>query len=325
MSPRATIGAMLRLSEIRAVQASVDEDWRSPVADAAAAEWTLPPGAARWWRSSATHVFVVPGPPRRYLRFAPTGSPAAVRLHVGAGLAAAFPAGADLIVSSPVPTASGTRTPTVDTPVGPMVAMLVEEAAGESLDADSLTREQAHRWGAALAGFHEVAPSVDAERRPLDTAEPGLSVALTDIEARLAALDPRTHRRVTVHGDFELDNLRFDGNRVSVFDLDETHSGWAAEDVALATRELRGEEGAPPRPRLFDAFLAGYRSVAPFSEAELDAVRLHAVAHSARRATDRETLDEGADPNDPDWQRDLHVAIAGANAWHRQAVLSRHP
>ncbi|CAM3313664.1 phosphotransferase enzyme family protein [Occultella aeris] len=313
---------MLRLSEIRAVHESVDEDWRSPVADAVAGAWMLPPGAARWWRSSATHVFVVPGPPRHYLRFAPAGSPAAARLRRGADLAAAFPVTTGLSVSAPVSTTSGARTPTIDTPAGPMVAMLVEDATGDAVVAESLTREQAHRWGAALACFHGAAPVVDAGRSRLDASDPELTTALADIEERLERLDPRVHRRVTLHGDFELDNLRLPEHGVTVFDLDETRAGWAAEDVALATRDLRGEEGAPALSHLFDAFVAGYRSSAPFSDAELDAVPLHALAHSARRASDSGTLDEGARATDPGWQRELHASITEANQWHRQAVLA---
>jgi Ser/Thr protein kinase RdoA (MazF antagonist) len=314
---------MLRLSEIRAVHEAVDDHWRSPVADAAAAAWALPAGAARWWRSSATHVFVVPGSPRRYLRFAPAGSPAAARLRRGADLAAVFPTTAGLGVCAPVPTTSGTRTQTLDTRAGPMVAMLVQEAVGEPVDAESLTREQAHRWGAALARFHGAAPAVDAERTRLDTSDPELATVLQDIEDRLEQLDPLVHRRVTVHGDFELDNLRFAEHGVSVYDLDEARAGWAAEDVALATRDLRGEEAAPPLPHLFDAFVDGYRSIAPFSDAELDAVSLHALAHSARRASERVMLDEGARPTDPEWQRELHTSITDANQWHRRAVLAR--
>lgn len=203
-----------------------------------------------------------------------------------------------------------------------MVAMLVDEASGDEADTESLTPELAHRWGAALARFHEAAPVIDARGRRLESSDPDLSVALMEIGQQLEALDARDHRRVTMHGDFELDNVRFTGDHVEAFDADETRAGWAAEDVALATRDLRGEAGSPALPGLFDAFVAGYRSIAPFSDAELDAVPLHAVAHSARWATDYAILDEGALPTDPEWQRDLHASITETNEWHRRALLT---
>jgi hypothetical protein len=62
--------AVLPLSEIVTLAATLDDAGRSPRADAVAAAWGLPAGAARFWRSSATHVFAVPG---AYLRFVPAG------------------------------------------------------------------------------------------------------------------------------------------------------------------------------------------------------------------------------------------------------------
>jgi Ser/Thr protein kinase RdoA (MazF antagonist) len=49
-----------------------------------------------------------------------------------------------------------------------------------------------------------------------------------------------------MHGDFELDNIRFTDDAVAVFDFDEVRPGWAADDIALATRALRGDEGGHP-------------------------------------------------------------------------------
>jgi Ser/Thr protein kinase RdoA (MazF antagonist) len=314
---------VLRLSEIRAVKDSVDEAWRSPVADAMAAVWRIPPGAALWWRSSATHVFVVPGASRRFLRFAPDDSGAATALRAGAALAATFPAADGLSLSRPLATPSGAWTATAATPAGPMVAMMVGEADGRTVEAESLTMRQARRWGAALARFHEAAPAPVTAAPVLTTSDPELAAAVARIRDRLGSLDPAVHRRVTLHGDFELDNLRFANGGVEAFDADETRPGWAAEDIALATRGLRGEEGDPPLPRLYDAFIAGYREIASLSQAELDAVSLHALAHSARRATGLSVLDEGAAPRDPEWQRDLHAAIAEAGSWHRENLL-RH-
>lgn len=287
---------MLRLSEIRRLKESVDDEYRSPVADAVAAAWGIPPGAARWWRSSATHVFVVPGAERRYLRFVPADSGAAARLRRGAELAAAFPEVDGLEICRPVPSASGSAVATRETAFGAMTGVLVAEAPGDALDAATLTLEQARRWGEALARFHRHAP-------------PG----------------PAPDGGVTIHGDFELDNLRFTQAAVAVFDVDETRPGSPADDIALATRALRGDEGAPAYPRLYAAFLDGYRSAAELSPEAAEAVAGHALRYSARRAADDSMLDEGGDPGDPPWQRELYADIRAANDWHARAVLAgRH-
>lgn len=317
---------MLRLSEIRRLKETVDASWRSPVADAVAAAWGLPAGAARWWRSSATHVFVIPGEPRRYLRFVPVGSDAATLLRRGTALAVAFPETAGLRVARPIGTPAGEWTPTAETELGPMVAALVGEAPGEELDPAELTTEQAHRWGAALARFHAVAPGVEARHpstapAPTSSADGELAQAAERVDARLAELGAESHPEVTMHGDFELDNLRFTDDAVAVFDLDGCGTGPAAADIALATRALSGDEGDEPKPELAAAFIAGYRSVAALSDSEVATIELYSLRNSARRARDASYLDEGGEPGAPEWQRELHDALVESNAWHRGTVL----
>lgn len=279
---------MMPLSEIRRMKDSVDADWRSPAADQLAQAWGLGPGSARWWRSSASHVFVVPGDPRRFLRFVREGTGAASRLRNGAELASSLSTVDGLWIARPLPAESGDLVPTVDTDFGPMAAMLVDEAPGETLEDSSLTPKQARAWGQALALFHEAANSSGA---------------------------------VTLHGDFELDNLRFTDDGVSVFDLDESRPGAAAEDVALATRALCGDEGDPTQPVLYAEFLTGYRSRRRFTSAEEAAVPEYALQYSARRvASEREILDDGDKPSDPAWLRELHDDILSANNWHRERI-----
>lgn len=313
---------MLRLSEIRRLKESVDAEWRSAIADQVAAAWGIAPGTARWWRSSASHVFVVPGAPRRYLRFAPEGSDAALKLRRGADLAGAFPEVEGLIIARPLPDDTGGIVSTTVTTLGSMIAMLVEEAPGEELDVDSLSAGQAHRWGEALARFHANAPATDASRIGSHTADelPELAEPLARLHEALAALDAASHRRVTMHGDFELDNIRFADGAVAVFDFDQTRSGWAGEDITLATRMLRGEEDDLAHPELYAAFLEGYRAVAELSVEEEKAVAVHSLLYSAFRATDLSMLDEGGHPEDPEWQRELHDALRAASVWHRRAV-----
>ncbi|MGA4837927.1 hypothetical protein [Streptomyces sp. G45] len=54
---------MVHLGEISTLARLVNKGWQSPVADAVAARWDRPAGTARWWRSSASHVFVLPDTP----------------------------------------------------------------------------------------------------------------------------------------------------------------------------------------------------------------------------------------------------------------------
>ncbi|MFI7013681.1 phosphotransferase [Streptomyces sp. NPDC050164] len=90
---------MMPLTEIDRLKQTVSEAWDSPIADQVAARWGYPAGTAKWWRSSASHVFVLPDRGRRrYLRFVPSSyrgrqwGEALARMHRDAtGLDAGLP------------------------------------------------------------------------------------------------------------------------------------------------------------------------------------------------------------------------------------------
>src|SRR5215831_11098445 len=110
---------MMRLAEIHRLSRGVDDAGRSPVADVVAAAWGFAPGTATHWRSSASHVFVVPHAPtgRVYLRLIPAG-----HRQLGDVLAVAHLMRAlgerGVAVAQPVPATSGALAETVPTPLG---------------------------------------------------------------------------------------------------------------------------------------------------------------------------------------------------------------
>src|SRR6185369_12862765 len=146
-SPRRRRSAvMMRLDEIHRLLATVDEAGRSPVADVVAAAWGHPPGTARHWRSSASHVFVLPA---AYLRIVPD-RPYREVLAVAELMRTLVDRGA--AVTPPVPAGSGALVETVATALGDLPAMVVEAAPGEPMEVSELRAEW---WGRALARLHE--------------------------------------------------------------------------------------------------------------------------------------------------------------------------
>lgn len=327
---------MLPLSDISSVRATVDDTWRSPLADAVATRWGIPPGAARWWRSSASHVFVIPGEPsgrRDYLRFVPADSAEGRRMPQIAAVLERW-AAAGLGAARPVPTSNGDLVASAPTAGGVMTAMVVPAVAGEELDLDELTLEHASRWGASLAHVHEVGAepaslptspritephsSAKAEVVGDDAASDALVAAR--VQAAVDGLDPACHARGALHGDFELDNLRF-GERVEFFDADEAHHGWIASDIALAVRELLGE-GGEPRPAHLAAFLDGYRSVRALGDDDERSIPLHSLHHSARTVTDPALLSLGDNPDAAEWEQQLRSSLTDHVEWHRARLHS---
>jgi Ser/Thr protein kinase RdoA (MazF antagonist) len=327
---------MMPLAEIDRLKRTVTSAWESPVADQVAAAWGYPAGTAKWWRSSASHVFVLPDPRgRRYLRFVPDAYRAAGAVVPVSVLMHRLAAGGAAVVS-PVPTQTGSLTATVPTALGTMHAMVVEAAAGHEIDAEDLTDDLAHEWGRALALLHDGAAGIDvdlpdafaelAEIPDRLAGDPALLTAAARLADRLARLPRDRSRFGVVHGDFELDNLAWDAGRATAFDFDEAAQSWYAADIAYALRDLTGADGEsdPTRRHLVHAFVAGYRGVRPLDDADLANLRLFAGAHAACSAVRiaRALGSSGAD--EPEWraelradltvmaraQRDLAVAVA---------------
>ncbi|WP_258805045.1 phosphotransferase enzyme family protein [Pseudarthrobacter sp. NS4] len=283
---------MLPLSHIANVRKTVDDEWRSPVADAVGERWGIPDGNLRFWRSSAAHVFVLPpgGDARGvlYARFAPTDRPSGWNLERGARLHARLSeAGAP--VASLVRSPSGRAVERVKTPVGEMVACVLQRVDGEELDLDELDPDRATAWGTALAGFHQKAG--DAAQEVLPPSDPFALLAGHEADGELAEAArvlgkvPRQEPAPLVvgHGDFELDDLRWHARKPTCFDLDESGVMPAAADVASAVRDLLGPRpGSPRHPELLSAFLDGYRRTTGHSISPEDLL-LHRAAFAAQQ------------------------------------------
>lgn len=135
------------LTEIDRLTQTVSGAWDSPIADQVAAQRGCPAGTARWWRSSASHVFVLPGNGRRrYLRCVPDSYRGPKSLAAVAELMARLSDGGSAVVR-PVAAASGALTTTAATGLGAMHAMVVEPAPGAEVDVSELTESRAWHWG----------------------------------------------------------------------------------------------------------------------------------------------------------------------------------
>lgn len=323
---------MMTLADIGRLARTVDEQRRSPVADAVAARWAHPPGAARWRRSSASHVFFLAeesaGRPRSYLRFVP----AAWRTHEEFAVVADLMrrlAGRGVALAAPLPSAEGELVKTVETDIGPMQAMCVAAAPGRQLDVDALTLFQARAWGAALARVHERAAGLgDALPEAfteLDRAaelfadDPPLATAVRRLVDRLASLPRDPSRYGVTHGDFELDNLAWAGDTATSFDFDDAARCWFVADVAAATRDLTGATDHERTAR-FDAFLAGYRQGRPLPEPDLALLPLFSTAHAVARLVRLHPVLYAEDET-PEPLRELRTKLVRAAADTRRAVL----
>jgi len=327
---------MLPLREIHALSETVDAEWCSPVADTAAAAWGHPPRAARWWRSSASHVFVLPGTPttaRAYLRLTPAERTSVERVRTIAQLTTVV-AGRGVRAAVPLPSTRGALVEAVDTALGAMLVTCVAAAPGEPVDLAGLTLERARAWGGALAALHAAAADASAAAglpSLLEQVDHAVTALGTDrvavaaagaVRAELAALPRAGGGYGLVHGDLELDNLAWEGDVPTSFDYDEAAWSWYAADLAHAVRDL--VERGRPRPGtapLLDAVVDGYLRVRPALEADLPLLPLFARAHAAVGLAEVRTALTWAEPLDEAVLPELRRDLATLAARHRSELL----
>jgi Ser/Thr protein kinase RdoA (MazF antagonist) len=127
-----------------------------------------------------------------------------------------------------------------------------------------------------------------------------------------------------IHGDFELDNLIWRNDMISILDFDDSSFLWYAADVASAVRDLFDGEVSISDQR-FQAFVGGYRESHPLSEVSLAQaplfmrfVRLWEYARLVR------SLDLAADPTQATWLVALRDKLTLRAAEYRVALELRH-
>jgi Ser/Thr protein kinase RdoA (MazF antagonist) len=324
---------MMPLTEIRRLAQTVTDARQSPVADRVAAAWGCPAGAARWWRSSASHVFVFStNDGRRFLRMVPGTYRGQDRVAAVARLMAGLSRAGSAVVR-PVAAESGSLTMTVPTVIGVMHAMVVEAAPGEQAELDELTEPRARSWGQALARLHCDAAGLTAglggsfgeltDVAGLFADDTPLLEATRTLSGWTGGLPRDDARWGVVHGDFELDNMAWAAGQPVAYDFDEAAVSWFAADVAFAVRDLADASGhiAAEHQASFDAFVAGYRGLRPLSDQDVASLPLFAGLHAAVTLVRIASALGEPDRDEPGWLAQLRAKLAARSRAQRQLVI----
>ncbi|TMC11555.1 MAG: hypothetical protein E6J41_05700 [Chloroflexi bacterium] len=244
---------------------------RTPeAAVAAAARWTG--GSPTWVRSSANHVFRLSRPDREwYLRLAPTSERRREAIEAELDFVLHC-AAAGVAVAPPVPSARGALVEEVLSGSAGCYAVVFEALRGRQVEWDALDEPMALAWGRALARLHEASETFSAAARPVWADEARTALAsvpadeggiVAELESGLAWLGTApAGESGLLHGDFELDNLVWDGARCQACDFDSCGYGPYALDIAIALQDVCEGRGAT-RDRCLDWFFAGYGEVRP--------------------------------------------------------------
>jgi Ser/Thr protein kinase RdoA (MazF antagonist) len=243
------------------------------VATAAAARWSGNDPAHV--RTSANHVFrFLRGGRPYYLRLTPGSEREAdaIRSELDFVLHAAA---TGLAVARPLPsTSSGDLVEEVVDDEGRRYHAVVFRALrGRQHDWDELDEAMVGSWGRTLAHLHRASETFpvrdtraswsDEIRAALETLPEEETAVAGVLRAGLAWLDAQPmHEYGLLHGDFELDNLFWEGGRAHMLDFDGAVYGWYGVDVAVALADVWREGGAD-RERRLAWFFDGYSAVRP--------------------------------------------------------------
>lgn len=334
----------MRLSTLWRVDATIDADGGSPVAERLLEGWTHDHGSARFFRSSANFLYQFrDGGQVRFLRFAAATERTRDTIEAEMELVQALDAGG-VAVAAPVPSRRGNLVETVGTDWGIFHAVVFPALAGTQFDLDERDAAGVRRWGAALGHLHSTL-SADAltssfarptwedhvafilRYLPPDSA--ALRFEYEQLASWLAELPRGDDVFGTIHGDFELDNLVWRGDAVDtvgILDFDDSVRMWYAADVAFAVRELFAEprtDADLDDPR-FRAFVQGYREHRALDEASFARVpHFLRFARLLEHARIRRALDLPAGEGQADWLAALRDKLSRHVATYRAAIEAR--
>lgn len=294
---------MMRLSTMWRVDRTVAADGTGSIATELARPWS-PDEEPVFVRSSDNFVYAFRrAGARHFLRFRPV---AASSGHIREELVyMAMCRAAGIRVPVAAPTDDGRLVHRATVAGLPFDAVALSELAGH--ERDDVDEVGAAAWGALVARLQAIGPHAGApggELRQSDFDGHGSAVRtefdILDAKTRTWPRGPEDFG--LVHGDVELDNLRWIGNEVGVLDFGSCGRTWFAMDVAAALSDTADT------PAVVEPFLHGYESAGGAAVRERLPI--------ARRWLDLRTyltvsrvIDLTPGGEHPSWLHDLHARL----------------
>ena len=352
--------SLMRLSTFWAVHgARSAAEEPGPLAQQIATRWDHDPGTLRLFRASANSVyrFDTAGQPR-FLRFAAHSERPRRLIEAEINLLRWLLA-RSLDVVRPVPSAAGNLVETVEADAGVFHAVVFEALAGRQLQIDDLDLDHFRAWGTALGRLHATTsqcPVAVLDRRPswrddmeqvgsfIPTHETTVRREFDELSRAVEGFPRGREYCGLIHGDFELDNLRWsddetdagdrdktNGRRVTpstpgtpaMLDFDDCATHWYAADIAYALRSVF-DPGAGLDDAKVQAFVGGYRAHHPLDDDALATVPLFSrLARLRGYATQIRALDLPDSAEQPDWLRGLRRKLETRTAAYAASLEPR--
>ncbi len=328
---------MMKLSTMLKVDSTVDAQGRSRIAERLLEHWEHDPGSARFFRSSTNFVYIFhKGGEPCFLRFAERAEREGAAIEAEIALLS-FLDNQGMTVTTPIESKNGQCMETVETDLGTFHAVVFAQLPGREAAIEKLSTTQFEVWGAALGKLHALMHLCQDSRLSargtwrdhltlirnfLPEEEMGVQAEFDHLTSWLSTLPMTETNYGLIHGDFELDNLRWQDETIAMFDFDDCSSYWYVADVAFALRDLF-ETGVDLSHPSFLAFVRGYCEHSSLDEeliSQLPAwMRLANLIQYAKlvRAMDLEQ-----DQDYPEWCASLRLKLENKMQNYKASLLS---
>lgn len=211
-------------------------------------------------------------------------------------------------------------------------AVLFTEMKGDHIESTELDLAGFTKWGASLAEIHNASHGLELEGAPewgdqldlLSRLVPENAALINEANSlrnRLNRVSQANYGLIVF--DFEMDNIKWDGDTPGFMDFDDYCVHWYAADIAYALRDIYDDRLTEfnLHDERFQAFITGYRTVREVTQEELDLIplfiRLHNLYFYARihRANTRPVVD------DPDWVKNLSNKLGEKNESYLRDII----
>lgn len=220
-------------------------------------------------------------------------------------------------------------------------AVVFEGLRGRELDVDDLDETRYRAWGRALALVHHASRTFPphparptwrdqtlAAMRALPPEETEVARVITSGLRWLESLDLTEQEYGLLHGDFELDNIIWDGNRPQALDFDDATYGWYGLDIAIALQDVweAGEDGdgasQAERDRRYTWFAEGYAALRPLPSGLPEALpRLRTLLLAVKMARLLRAYATTTEGEQPAWLSQMRTRHQGWLAARRAQLM----
>jgi Ser/Thr protein kinase RdoA (MazF antagonist) len=305
--------AMMDIEVMRQIVDVIESGALPDVATLAMSRWDG--HALSYVRSSANYVFrFLRGERPCFLRLSPAAERTVPQMEAELAFVRHV-AAHGVAVARPLPSRRGVLIETLKADRQPYHVVAFVGLQGDEFEAEELDAAQMRAWGATLARLHMASQTFPPQparspwqhelRAAREALPPNERAAMQVLDAGIAWLDTlmvSPGEYGLLHGDFELDNLVWDGRQWQALDFDGAVYSWHAVDIAIALQDVWARTDAG-RTEAIESFYAGYTAVRPLPAGLREATsRILALVTAAKMGQlHRAYANTRIDERSPEW------------------------